>query len=115
MSSRDKERYYWLKLDRYFFKRHDTRIIENMPGGKEYVLFYLKLMTEAIDHEGALRFSETLPYTEAMLSSVTGTKIDVVRSVLMLFTELGLVEIKEDQTLYLREVAKLLEDRKSVV
>ena len=109
MSSRDKEKYYWLKLDRNFFKRHDIRILEDMPDGKEYVLFYLKLMTEAIDHEGELRFSETLPYTEAMLSSVTGTKIDVVRSALMLFTELGLVEIEEDQTLYLREVAKLLD------
>ena len=38
---RDKEKYYWLKLDRNFFKRHDIRIIEDMPDGKEYVLFYL--------------------------------------------------------------------------
>ena len=67
MAARDKERYYWLKLKRDFFKRHDIRVIEDMPNGKEYVLFYLKLMVEAIDHEGALRFSDTIPYSESML------------------------------------------------
>ena len=78
-----------MKLHRDFFKRHDIRIIEDMPDGKEAVLFYLKLMLESVDHEGALRFSEEVPYTESMLASVTGTGIEVVRSSLRLFTELG--------------------------
>ena len=109
MGVRDKEKYYWLKLDRNFFKRHDIRIIEDMPNGKEYVLFYLKLMAEAIDHEGALRFSDTIPYSEAMLSSVTNTGIEIVQSALEVFTELGIVEVLDDRTLFLREVAKLLD------
>ena len=109
MGIRDKEKYYWLKLDRNFFKRHDVRIIEKMPDGKQYVLFYLKLMAEAIDHEGALRFSEAVPYSEAMLASVTDTDTEIVKAALQLFTELGLAEILEDKTLYLPEVAKLLE------
>ena len=108
MSIRDKEKYYWLKLDRNFFKRHDIRVIEDMPDGKEFVLFYLKLMVEAIDHEGALWFSDTIPYSESMLSSVTNTELEVVRKALELFTELGIVEVMDDKTLFLREVAKLL-------
>ncbi len=108
MSIRDKEKYYWLKLDRNFFKRHDIRVIEDMPDGKEFVLFYLKLMVEAIDHEGALRFSDTIPYSESMLSSVTNTELEVVKKALEVFTELGLVEVMDDKTLFLREVAKLL-------
>ena len=102
MGIRDKEKYYWLKLDRNFFKRHDVRIIEKMPDGKQYVLFYLK-------HEGALRFSEAVPYSDAMLASVTDTDTEIVKAALQLFTELGLAEILEDKTLYLPEVAKLLE------
>ena len=109
MSIRDKEKYYWLKLDRYFFKRHDICIMEDMPEGKLLVLFYLKLMVEAIDHEGALRFSDSVPYTEAMLASVTKTDTEFVKQALQLFTELGIVEVLEDKTLYLREVAKLLD------
>ena len=97
MSIRDKEKYYWLKLDRNFFKRHDIRVIEDMPDGKEFVLFYLKLMVEAIDHEGALRFSDTIPYSESMLSSVTNTELEVVRKALELFTELGIVEVMDDK------------------
>ena len=109
MGIRDKEKYYWLKLDRYFFKRHDICIMEDMPEGKLLVLFYLKLMVEAIDHEGALRFSDSVPYTEAMLASVTKTDTEFVKKALQLFTELGIVEVLEDKTLYLREVAKLLD------
>lgn len=108
MSQRDKERYYWLKLDRGFFKRHDIAIIEDLPNGKDYVLFYLKLMLESVDHEGALRFSDTIPYNEQMLSSVTRTNVDIVRSSLRIFEELGLVEVFDDKTLFMKEVAKLL-------
>ncbi len=109
MAARDTERYYWLKLDRGFFKRHDIAVIEDMPNGKDYVLFYLKLMLESVDHEGALRFSDTIPYSETMLASVTRTNVDIVRSALNLFIELGMVEVFDDKTLFMKEVAKLLD------
>lgn len=109
MAARDAERYYWLKLHKDFFKRHDISIVEDMPNGKDYVLFYLKLMLESVDHEGALRFSDTIPYSEAMLASVTRTNVDIVRSALKVFIELGMVEVFDDQTLFLRQVAELLD------
>ena len=109
MAARDNERYYWLKLDRGFFKRHDITVIEDMPNGKDYVLFYLKLMLESVDHEGALRFSDTIPYSETMLASVTRTNVDIVRSAMNIFIELGMVEVLDDKTLFLKEVAKLLD------
>ena len=109
MAARDTERYYWLKLHKDFFKRHDITVIEDMPNGKDYVLFYLKLMLESIDHEGALRFSDTIPYSETMLASVTHTNVDVVRSALKILTELGMVEVFDDKTLFMTEVAKLLD------
>lgn len=101
-------RFYWLKLKRDFFKRHDIQVIENMPNGKDYVLFYLKLLLESIDHEGQLRFSETIPYDENMLSAVTNTNVDTVRTALKIFSELQMIELWEDRTLYMREVQKML-------
>lgn len=109
MAARDSERYYWLKLHKDFFKRHDISIVEDMPNGKDYVLFYLKLMLESVDHEGALRFSDTIPYSETMLASVTRTNVDIVRSALKIFIELGMVEVFDDKTLFLRQVAELLD------
>lgn len=108
MAEYNKERFYWLKLKRDFFKRHDIRIIEALPNGKDYVLFYLKLMVESIDHDGALRFSDTIPYNEQMLSVVTNTNIDIVRSAIKMLNELGMVEVLDDQTLYLKEVKALI-------
>ena len=102
------KKYYWLKLKRDFFKRHDIRIIESMPNGKDYILFYLKLLLESVDHEGALRFSETIPYNEDMLSVVTNTNVDVVRSAMKLFVELGMMEILDDCTIYMNEVQALI-------
>ena len=103
----DSKKFYWLKLKRDFFKRHDIRIIEEMENGKDYILFYLKLLLESIDHEGHLRFSETIPYNEKMLSVITNTNIDIVRSALKVFTELKMIEIFDDSTIYMTEVMKL--------
>lgn len=102
------KKYYWLKLKRDFFKRHDIRIIEEMPNGKEYILFYLKLLLESIDHEGTLRFSDTIPYNEQMLSVITNTNIDIVRSAMKIFSSLNMAEILADETIYMAEVEKLI-------
>lgn len=101
-------KYYWLKLKRDFFKRHDIRIIEAMPNGKDYILFYLKLLVESVDHEGALRFSETIPYNEEMLSVVTNTNVDIVRAAMKLFAELEMVEVLDEGTIYMNEVQALI-------
>ena len=102
------KKYYWLKLKRDFFKRHDIRIIEAMPNGKDYILFYLKLLLESVDHEGNLRFSDTIPYNEQMLSIITNTNIDIVRAAMKVFGELKMIEILNDQTIYMAEVEKLI-------
>lgn len=104
----ENKKYYWLKLKRDFFKRHDIKIVESMPNGKDYILFYLKLLLESIDHEGTLRFSETIPYNEQMLSVVTDTNIDIVRSAMKLFIELNMMTVFDDQTIYMTEVDKLI-------
>lgn len=102
------QKFYWLKLKRDFFKRHDMQIIENMPNGKDYVLFYLKMLLESIDHEGALRFSDTIPYDNNMLSIITNTNIDIVKAAMDLFIGLGMVEIQDDNTIYMNEVERMI-------
>lgn len=102
------ERYYWLKLQRDFFKRHDIKIVESMPNGKDYILFYLKLLCESIDHEGYLRFSDEIPYNEQMLATITDSNIDVVRSAIKLFTELKMMTVMDDGTYHMREVEKMI-------
>lgn len=102
------KKYYWLKLKKDFFKRHDMQIIESMPNGKDYLLFYLKLLCESIDHEGNLRFSENIPYNEQMLATITNTNVDVVRQAIKIFSELGMMDVLDDGTYFMNEVNKLM-------
>ena len=101
------KKFYWLKLQKDFFKRHDIRIIENMPNGKESVLFYLKLLVESVGHEGRLRFSDEVPYNNQMLALVTNTDVDTVKSTMELLQDLKMLSIDSEGTIILPNVAKM--------
>ena len=101
------KRFYWLKLNQDFFKRNDIMVVENMPNGKDYILFYLKLLLASVSNNGQLRFSDTIPYDEKMLSVITNTDIDVVRSAMKVFTQMGMIEVLDDQTIFMTEIEKM--------
>lgn len=108
MAKDDNKRFYWLKLDKDFFKKYNIRIVEKLPNGKDYLLFYLKLLCESTSHEGYLRFSATIPYNEEMLATITDTNIDIVRSAIKVFKELEMIRFLDDGTLYLEQVQKMI-------
>lgn len=105
----DNKRFYWLKLRRDFFKRHDIKILESMPQGKEYVLFYIKLLAESVDHGGELRFNETIPYTADMLAAVTDTAPEVTGEAIENLKTLGLLVVADDGTMSLPYAVKLID------
>lgn len=106
MATEEKKRY-WLKLDKDFLKSSQIKVIKNMPNGKDYVIFYLSLMLESVETIGHLRFSNLVPYNEEMLASVTDTNIDIVRTAVKIFESLGLMEILDDGTIYMTQVAEM--------
>ena len=101
-------KYFWLKLFADFFERPEIQLIEAMPNGKEYIILYFKLLCKSCGSEGYLRFSEMIPYNEQMISTITHTNVDVVRSALKVFVNLNMVEILDDGTFYMHEVANLI-------
>lgn len=106
MATEEKKRY-WLKLDKDFLKSSQIKVIKNMPNGKDYVIFYLALMLESVETIGHLRFSNLVPYNEEMLASVTDTNVDIVRTAVKIFESLGLMEILDDGTIYMTQVAQM--------
>lgn len=104
----DGMKYYWLKLPKDFFKRHDITYLLSLPEGSKMVIFYLRLMTESVDHDGELRFSEELPYNVEILSSITFTSEELVNRTLNILTDLGLVQVDEDETIILPKVKELI-------
>jgi len=100
-------KYFWLKLDKNFFQQHDVRLIESMPNGKELLLFYIKLLAESVPHEGNLRFSDDVAYDNEVLAGITNTDISIVEQAMKLFEKFKLVEIKEDDTINMTQVAEM--------
>jgi predicted phage replisome organizer len=98
---------YWLKLDKDFLESPHMKVIKGMPNGKDYVLFYLSLMLKSIETVGHLRFSDLVPYNEEMLSSITDTNVDIVRSAVKIFCNLGLIQKLDDGTIFLTQVASM--------
>lgn len=95
---------YWLKLNKDFLKSPQIKVIKGMHNGKDYIIFYLALMLESIETVGHLRFTSFVPYNAEMLASVTDTNVDIVRSAIKLFCELGLMQIFDDGTIFMTQV-----------
>ena len=55
-------KFFWLKLKKDFFKRHDLLNLRSMENGLTFEAIFIHLMTEAIDHEGYLRYSDKKAY-----------------------------------------------------
>ena len=100
------KKYYWLKLNKDFFDRHEVKIIE--AAGTDHLLFYIKLLCESVSHNGELRFSDKVPYTRGMLSSVTNTNPYVVDSAMDLLLDLGLIEYEDDGTYVMTKVPSMI-------
>lgn len=109
------KKYFWLKLPRDFFGKHYIKILlskENEEYGKEYgkmlMLFYVWMLTESIDHEGKLRYSETKPYNAELLADASRFPLQLVTSALQIFTDLELVVTESDGTLFLPKSLKMI-------
>lgn len=95
------KKYYWLKLPRNFFGKHYIKILRAKENGELLVLFYIWMLTEAIDHKGRLRYSEDIPYDEEMLAEASGFALHIVTQALQQFTKLQLVITESDGTLFM--------------
>ena len=102
------KKYYWLKLNIDFFDREEIKLIEGMPNGKDYIIFYMKLLLKSTNTDGRLMFKDIIPYTDEMLATITGTNIDVVRSAVKIFIQLGLMDKLDDGALFMLETQNMI-------
>lgn len=102
------KKFYWLKLKDDFFERSEIKIIESQENGKDYILFYLKLLLKSVATQGSLRVTDRIPFDEKSLASITNTNVDVVRSAIKIFCEFGLMEVTEERTILMPEVEGMI-------
>lgn len=112
--ARENKMYYWIKLKKNFFERHDIKIIENTCDendnniGRDAVYFYFKLLTESTSHLGNLRYSDNKAYTADMLASVFNMPVLIVKTSMELLSQYELLEVLSDGTLFMKEASEML-------
>jgi predicted phage replisome organizer len=104
---------YWLKLNEHFLDDDKIVFLESKQNGEKYILVWIKILLKCLknrDEEniGFLRFTDKIPYTDELLSRAIKSDIDTVRVAMKFFTDLGMIEILEDGTIYVEEVQKML-------
>ena len=107
----ENRRYYWLKLQENFFEDDTIDYIEGQENGEKYVLFYLKLCLKALKNEGKLiRYvgELLLPYDAVGIAKLTKTDVDIVRSALVLFDNIGLIKRLETGEIYLTQLNEMV-------
>ena len=109
-TKRENERFYWLKLMSDFFS--DTRIkrLRNLAGGDTYIVIYLKLALLAVENGGVVNLPNTGYGTEFIeeLSLTMDEKVDNVSVTVSFLVKTGLLEMVEEFSCYLPEVAECI-------
>ena len=104
----DNKRYYWLKLPRNFFDKHYVKMLMAKDDGVNLTLFYIRLLTESIDHEGKLRYSESIPYTNESLAQITGFPFEFVDVAMDVLKDMELIVSDDDGTIFLPKSLKMI-------
>lgn len=99
----------WLKLQDDFFDREEVKFIESQKNGKDYIIFYLKLLLKSIKNDGKLYFRDSIPYTPEMLAKLTDINIDTVRVAVDIFIKFGMMQRWDNGTLYMIEAQNMME------
>lgn len=108
---KDGKRFYWLKLKEDFFEDEAMEWLEEQENGSAYALFYLKLCLKALKNDGVLirHVGDILiPYDVAKLAEFTRTNKDTVIVALELLKKIGLVEIRDDGSIFMAKLGLMV-------
>ena len=100
----DNRKYYYLKLKENYFDDDSIVLLESMQDGVLYSNILLKLYLKSLKHGGRLQLDEDIPYTAQMIATITRQQIGTVERALQIFLKLGLVEVLDSGTFYMRDL-----------
>lgn len=109
MADRDKQKFYWLRLDKDFFQKYKIKSLISEKNGEKNLIIYQQLMCECLNYvdeknNGILRFSEHRAYTINELASVINRKPKELEQALKMLINKELLEVWDDGTIYIYDV-----------
>lgn len=104
----DNQKYYYFRLKESYFEEEAIILLESMPDGILYSNILLKLYLLSLKNGGKLQLDEQVPYNAQMIAAITRQQIGTIERALQIFVKLGLVELLENGTLYMRNIELLI-------
>lgn len=99
------KRYYWLKLDRHFFRDARIKKLRRIAGGDTYTIIYLKLMLLSIERGGLLIYEGIEETFEAEMANKLDEDEENVRVTINYLRTQGLLLEKNDGDGFLPQAA----------
>ena len=104
-----KKVYFWLKLDKNFFKNLAIKQALRMPGGKDMIIVYQMLMLESLATDGVIYYEGMLPTLEKELAVRLDVKEEDIQMTLAYFKNVGLVQVDDSNNAEMLQVPALIE------
>lgn len=106
-------RFYWIKLNEFFFDEEKVAYLLSRENGEKYVLIWIRLLLKCLKDKdkgiyGFLRFSDQIPYDDKILSTTLSVDIDTLRVAMKYFADLELIEVLPDGTIYIEQVQSMV-------
>lgn len=100
------KRFYWLKLQKDFFKSKEMKKLRRLAGGDTYTIIYLKLQLLSLENNGFLYFDNIEDSFIEELALEIDEDSDNVKFTVLFLTKVGLIEEVEQDIIKLPEVVK---------
>lgn len=100
----DAKKYYYMRLNESYFESDEQKILESMPDGYLYSNILLKLYLKSLRRDGLLMFNDRIPYNAQMIATITRHQVGTVEKAMVIFQQLGIVEIMDSGAIYMLDV-----------
>lgn len=104
----DNKKYYYMRLKENFFDTNEMKVLESMQDGYKYSNILLKLYLMSLQSDGKLMLNERIPYNSQMIATITRHSVGDVEKALVLFKDLGLIEILDSGEIYMIDIQKYI-------
>ncbi len=104
----DCKKYYYLKIKEDFFESEDIKILQNLDEGYLFSDILMKLYLKSLKNNGKLMFKDHIPYNPKMIATVTNHSVSTVEKSLVIFREMGLIEILDNGAIFMLDIQNFI-------
>ena len=102
------KKYFWLKLNKDFFKSKEIKLLRKVAGGDTFTVIYLEMLLESMQTDGYLYFENICDDIAEEISLLLDEDIENVRLTLGYLQKKNMIEIGADEHLKMNRIDEMI-------